>query len=64
MTVLTRHLMGGDCPEVNISDLMYTYYRVLGKNSRGKNSREKKAEGKKGRWKKQPMEKTAEGKNS
>ena len=27
MTVLTRHLMGGGCPEVNISDLVYTYYR-------------------------------------
>ena len=29
MTVLTRHLMGGGCPEVNISDLVYTYYRTL-----------------------------------
>ena len=27
MTVLTRHLMGGGCPEGNISDLVYTYYR-------------------------------------
>ena len=27
MTVLTRHLMGGGCPDVNISDLVYTYYR-------------------------------------
>ena len=24
MTVLTRHLMGGGCPEVNISELVYT----------------------------------------
>ena len=27
MTVLTRHLMGSGCPEVNFSDLVYTYYR-------------------------------------
>ena len=27
ITVLTRHLMGGGCPKVNISDLVYTYYR-------------------------------------
>ena len=26
MTVLTRHLMGGGSPEVNISDLEYPYY--------------------------------------
>ena len=25
MTVLTHHLTGGGCPEVNISDLVYTY---------------------------------------
>ena len=27
MTVFTGHLMGGGCPEVNISDSVYTYYR-------------------------------------
>ena len=27
MTVFTHHLIGGGCPEVNISDLVYTYYR-------------------------------------
>ena len=28
MTVLTRHLMGGGSPEVNISDSEYTYYKI------------------------------------
>ena len=27
MTVLTRRLIGDDNPEVNISDLVFTYYR-------------------------------------
>ena len=28
MTVLTSHLMGSGCPEVNISDLVYTNNRL------------------------------------
>ena len=40
MTVLTRHLMGGGSPEVNISDLEYTYYRYhFGKPVFGKINR-------------------------